>query len=388
MDLSTNNLIVLFVDDEPMIRKYFERTFGRELNVRTAGSCEEARMALAAYGNRVAVLIVDQRMPAGSGVLLLSEVKADYPHIVRLLTTAYTDIEQAIDAINHGEIWRYITKPWDIHELRMVLANAMDMYRSRVYEQALLAERRRSMLMVASHMAHEMRTPLQTIQSTALGIEHYLPTLLEGHGWAIRHGADLKPVTKQQRQMLEKSANSVKRVVNRASAIIDLLLANAGAHRIDPSLFEPCAIADCVAIALEDFPFKGGERDMVNWAHEPEFHFNGTVSLMVLILHNLLRNALQAVETAGRGEVCIWTSVYQDRNALHIKDTGTGIPPERLPRIFDDFASFSNGRGSAGIGLGFCREVMTSFGGHIDCHSEKDRYTQFDLWLPLADDQG
>lgn len=387
MSLSTDNLIVLFVDDEPMIRKYFERIFSRDLNVRTAGSCEEALAALASYGDHVAVLITDQRMPKGDGVLLLSEAKANYPHIVRLLTTAYTDIDQAIAAINQGEIWHYVTKPWEIEELRRILATAMDVYRSRAYEQALLTEHRRGMLMAAGHMAHEMRTPLLTIQSAALGIEQHLSTLLDGYDWALRHGADLKPITKRHRHVLEESTHSIKRVVNRANGVIDLLLSNAGAYRIDSTVFEPCSIVDCVAIAMEDFPFVDGERDVVSFTHEPGFHFHGSVNLMVLILHNLLRNALRAIAMAGRGGVCIWTGEYQGRNVLHIKDTGTGIPAEQLPRIFDDFASFSTHHGSAGIGLGFCRKVMTSFGGHIDCHSEEGRYTQFDLLLPMTDDQ-
>jgi len=387
MSLPISNPIVLFVDDEPLIRKYFERTFGRELNVRTANDYTEARAALARYGDRVAVLITDQRMPGGDGVLLLSEAKEEYPHVVRLLTTAYTDIDQAIAAVNQGEIWRYITKPWHIGKLRADLAAAMDLYHTRAYELALLAERRRGMLMVASHMAHEMRTPLKAIQSAALGIEKYLPTLLEGYAWAMQHGADLEPVTERHRQVLKKSTGSVNRVVNRANAVIDLLLANAGAYRINPALFEPCAISHCVTVALEDFPFTDSERSVTRWTSGPDFHFNGTVNLMVLVLHNLLRNALRAVAAAGSGEVCIWTTTRENRNVLHIKDTGTGIAPEQLPRIFDDFASFSNDQSSAGIGLGFCRKVMTSFGGQIHCRSKLNQYTQFDLWLPIAYDR-
>lgn len=388
MSLPFSDPIVLFVDDEPLMRKYFERVFGRDMNVKTAGSYEEARTVLAHYGERVAVLITDQRMPAGDGVLLLSKVRAEYPHVVRLLTTAYTDIEEAIAAVNQGEIWRYIAKPWDLEDLRTVLGSAMEVYRAQAYEQALLLERRRGMLMVASHMAHEMRTPLRAIHSAARGIEQYLPKLLEGHDWAVRGGADIQPVTKRHRQILAEATTSVQRVVNRANAVIDLLLANAGAYRIDPMLFEPCAITDCVAMALQDFPFTELERDAVSWEGGPAFDFKGSVNLMVLVLHNLLRNALRAVEGAGRGGVCIWTDAQQHTNGLHIKDTGTGIAPDLLPRIFDDFTSFSDDHRSAGIGLGFCRKVMTSFGGDIQCHSEQNHYTQFDLWLPIIHAQG
>ncbi len=387
MNLPSGDSIVLFVDDEPLIRKYFARTFGRELNVKTASSGEEARAALATYGDKVAVLITDQRMPASDGVSLLSHAKGDYPLVVRLLTTAYSDIDDAVAAVNQGEIWRYISKPWDLEELRSTLTQAMEVHRTRAHEQALLSERRRGMLLVASHIAHEMRTPLRSIHSAALGLEKYLPLLLEGHDWAIRNGADIEAITKRHQQILEESTTTVKRVVNRANTIIDLLLANAGAYRIDPTLFVPCSIVECVSIALEDFPFTDAERETVGWAGGPEFDFNGTVNLMVLILHNLLKNALRAVAAADRGDIHIWTEVHKDKNLLCIKDTGTGIGPELLPRIFDDFASFASDHGSAGVGLGFCRKVMMSFGGHIHCHSEVNRYTQFDLWLPVIDNQ-
>src|SRR5699024_4724001 len=185
--------------------------------------------------------------------------KSNYPHVVRLLTTAYADVDEAIDAVNEGEIWRYITKPWDMPDLHAVLAAAVDVYRTHAYEQALLAERRRGMLLVAGHIAHEMRTPLQSIQSAALGIEQYLPRLIEGHDWAIRHGADLQPISNRHRQALGRSTRSVQRVVNRANSVIDLLLGNAGAYRIDPAAFEHCGINECVTIALEDFPFTAAE---------------------------------------------------------------------------------------------------------------------------------
>lgn len=387
MTLPTDDPILLFVDDEPLIRKYFKRSFGENFNVLAVGSSDEACAALKARGEHVGVLITDQRMPGGDGVSLLRKTKTDYPHIVRLLTTAYADVDEAIDAVNEGEIWRYVTKPWDVPELHSLLLAAVDVYRRNAFDQALLAERRRGMLLVASHIAHEMRTPLQSVESAALGIEQYLPTLLEGYDWAMQHGADIKPISNRRRQVLERSTRTMQRVVNRANSTIDLLLGNAGAYCIDPASFVPCRMVDCVTVALEDFPFTATQRDRVNWAHGPDFPFSGSVDLMVLVLHNLLRNALRAVTAADRGEIDIWTEHHDKENALHIKDTGTGIAAEQLPRVFDDFASFANDQSSAGVGLGFCRKVITSFDGRIDCHSEKDRYTQFDLWLPTPTQQ-
>lgn len=374
--------IILFVDDEQLARKYFERAFGREMNVRTAASADEARGLLHRYAEEVAVLMTDQRMPAGDGVALLSEVKDSYPHIVRLLTTAYTDIEDAVAAVNRGEVWRYITKPWKLEDLRTELNAAMELFRFRAYEQALLRERRRSMLLVASHIAHEMRTPLRSIRSAAGGIDRYLPRLLEGHDWAVRAGAEVEPLTDQHRHALEGAVASVQRVVDRANSVIDVLLANCGVQSIDAAAFESCSMHECVEIALQDFPFTEREGQSVYWDGGPDFRFHGSTNLMVFVLHNLLRNALRAIAAAGHGTVNLWTDTQGDVNGFHIKDTGTGIDTEVLPKIFDDFTSFADDQRGVGIGLGFCRRVLTSFGGHIECHSEKNVYTQFDLWLP------
>ncbi|MDN5849027.1 MAG: response regulator, partial [Nitrococcus sp.] len=84
-------LAVLFVDDEAKALKYFTRCFQQQFSVLTAGSGAEARDVLTQRGGGIAVLLTDQRMPGSDGISLLSDTKEQYPHIVRLLTTAYTD---------------------------------------------------------------------------------------------------------------------------------------------------------------------------------------------------------------------------------------------------------------------------------------------------------
>lgn len=376
--------MVLYVDDEARARKYFQRLFGSEFHVLTAGGCAEALDVLARRGEDVALLMTDQRMPAGDGVSLLSEVREHYPHIVRLLTTAYADIDDAIAAVNRGEVWRYITKPWNLETLRVELLEALELCRERQHERELLRERRRSMLSVASHIAHEMRTPLLAIRSASSGIERYLPRLLEGYRRAVQAGAPLEPIRERHVAVLEDAAGGIQRIVDRASSVIDLLLVNCGGKTIDPTSFSRCDIRDCVAEALTDYPFQGPERDLVHWDGEAGFIFHGSRPLMVFVLHNLLRNALRAVAAAGRreGRIRIWLTAHERENVLCMEDNGTGIPAEVLPSIFDDFASYSGGNGGIGIGLGFCARVMESFGGRIDCESEPGCYTRFNLWFP------
>lgn len=123
---------ILFVDDEEKSRKYFRRFFEREFQILTAAGVSEASAILEQRSDEIAVLVSDQRMPERRGIELLKEVCSTYPEIVRLLTTAFTDMDEAIEAVNSGEIFRYIIKPWDLEVLHKSLHDAMNLYLSSV----------------------------------------------------------------------------------------------------------------------------------------------------------------------------------------------------------------------------------------------------------------
>lgn len=118
---------ILYVDDEAIALKYFERLVGPLAPVLTAISVQEGRAMLSVHGAEIAVLVCDQRMPGERGNELLRHARQHYPHIVRMLTTAYSEIGEAIDAINTGEIYRYIAKPWELEGLRADLKNALEL---------------------------------------------------------------------------------------------------------------------------------------------------------------------------------------------------------------------------------------------------------------------
>jgi len=116
---------VLFVDDEVNILKALQRLLRSEdMNVLCASRGEEALAML--DENEVQVVVSDQRMPEMRGVDLLSRVRERWPDVVRMMLTGYTEMDVAVDAINHGEIYRLITKPWNDDELRATIRQAFD----------------------------------------------------------------------------------------------------------------------------------------------------------------------------------------------------------------------------------------------------------------------
>ncbi|MCW8196064.1 response regulator [Proteobacteria bacterium 005FR1] len=132
---------ILFVDDEEKALKYFSKAVGGRYPVLTAADVDSAEEILKDKSKQIAVVISDQRMPGKNGVELLKKVRASYPGIVRMLTTAYSDLNDAIDAINRGEIYRYIQKPWKVESLQAEVKGAMDYFYLQRERDLLLAEK-------------------------------------------------------------------------------------------------------------------------------------------------------------------------------------------------------------------------------------------------------
>jgi len=136
-----------------------------------------------------------------------------------------------------------------------------------------------------------------------------------------------------------------------------------------------------VAEALETYPFAAGERDRVSVSVAGDFEFHGSNSLFVYVLFNLLKNSLYALKAAGKGDIAIAIAAGETRNTLTFTDTGSGIPAATVPRIFDAFFTTKKSAG-AGIGLAFCRRVIRSFGGRMQCESVEGQWTRFSLEFP------
>jgi two-component system probable response regulator PhcQ len=133
--------VILFVDDEATAVKYFQRAIGSLAPVVTAGSVEEGKRMLDAHAGTLRVLVSDQRMPGAYGNELLHYAKARYPDMVRILTTAYSELEHTVEAVNQGQIHRYLQKPWEISALRMELKQALDLANLRTEHAQLLRDK-------------------------------------------------------------------------------------------------------------------------------------------------------------------------------------------------------------------------------------------------------
>lgn len=130
---------ILYIDDEEKALKYFRMAFAEKFEIFTASSGREGLEVLKKESARIGVVISDQRMPEMLGAEVLGIVRDQYPSIVRIITTAYSDLESAIQAVNKGYIYQYVVKPWEIRDLGMVLQRAADYFQVLTERNELLA---------------------------------------------------------------------------------------------------------------------------------------------------------------------------------------------------------------------------------------------------------
>ena len=124
--MSTTQATVLVVDDEPRSLETLRRTLEEDFEVLTAESAEEAEKLLETEW--VQVILCDQRMPGESGVDFLSRVRDQWPEVVRIIISGYTDAGDLVGAINNAGIYQYISKPWHPEKLLLKLRNAVDLF--------------------------------------------------------------------------------------------------------------------------------------------------------------------------------------------------------------------------------------------------------------------
>jgi len=142
---------VLYVDDELHNLNSFKAGFRRVFNVYTAESAMEGRKILETVED-IHVVITDQRMPVMTGIEFLESIIPDFPDPIRILLTGYADINAVIDAINRGQVYKYIQKPWMDEDLRINIEKAFEIYSLRkenreLTQQLILANKQLEFLL-------------------------------------------------------------------------------------------------------------------------------------------------------------------------------------------------------------------------------------------------
>jgi two-component system CAI-1 autoinducer sensor kinase/phosphatase CqsS len=143
-----------------------------------------------------------------------------------------------------------------------------------------------------------------------------------------------------------------------------------------------------VVNAIGRYPFESEhQRALVSIDLRANYDVAGNEDLCMMVLFNLLKNALRAIARARKGNIKLVTESTAGENRLIIHDTGCGIPANELSRIFHRFHSYPSNAGT-GIGLAFVRETLDAWDAEITCHSKEHVYTEFVIRFPVVASHG
>jgi signal transduction histidine kinase len=369
---------ILFVDDEDLALETVRNQFKRHFTVHLAHSGEEALNLL--KQNPVAVVIADQRMPRMNGVELLQRVRQDHPETVRMLITAYTDMEVVVEAINAGNVYRYISKPYNEDELRHAIQDGIEKVyllkeRERLYQEQVETMRRLSRAnrltavgTLAASLAHEINNPLTAI-TTFLQM---LPEKLQD--------------PERDRHYFEQFHKVVLEETGRIHRLVVQLLRFSKTPEMEELNLETTdlneVIRDMATLLETEAQRKGLEfrlelaSDLPNGRLDPE-----RIKQVVL---NLTLNAIQATKD---GHVLIRSCIMKDDHGrpaigFSVVDTGPGIPKEIQEHLFSPFFSTRAEEGT-GLGLITSRRIVERHHGTITVQSEPGHGAAFTVCLPL-----
>ncbi|MBN1928395.1 MAG: hybrid sensor histidine kinase/response regulator [Chlorobiaceae bacterium] len=243
-------------------------------------------------------------------------------------------------------------------------------------EQKKAEEKYRALEALAGSIAHEMRNPLTQIQHNIEEIQIQFNHSLSESDSALLPESFFATVNKR--------IKNAQMAVNRGLHVITMTLGNFRNTDLSQNNLSCISASTITRKAVEEYGYASeAEKMMIVFEPEEDFIFLGEEDNYILVLYNLLVNALQFLHSVPEGRIVISLKKGQTVNTIFVRDNGPGISPEILPRIFEPFFTVGK-KGGTGLGLAFCKRVMQSFNGDITCKSEKGKYTEFALEFPVV----
>jgi two-component system NtrC family sensor kinase len=372
---------VLYVDDEAINLRVFEVNFKQHFRILTAGSGAAALEIMESGQHDIAVVLADQRMPQMTGVELLEKARGLVPDAYRIMITAYTDLTAVMEAINRGQIARYVVKPWNKEELKLVLDDALRIYglqaklrnvESRMLKSAHLV----AMGQVSAGIAHELANPLTYVTQNLSTLRRDMATVCEqvGRGLPADSAPQVNQILEDLPHLLDDLDSGVKHIRQIALAV------RAQARGVDADA--AADVKDVVQFVVKMSSLEARGRAKVI-AEGPSLVAKiGTVSLTQVLL-NLVVNAAQAMEGLGRrGRIEVRWESTPAGVSVKVIDDGVGIAPENLEKVFEPMFTTKPVGVGTGLGLPICRELVRAAGGDVRLTSKVGEGTTVEVLIP------
>ena len=386
---------ILYVDDERNNIIVFKNTFFRHYNIFTALSGEEGLEII--KNNEIHLVITDQKMAGMSGVEFLENVVESHPDTIRMILTAFSDIDFIMRAINTCGIYQYILKPWDSRELKIIIDNALESYElkrnnerlirdlrdandrleEKVKERTAALDEKNEILKKTNEIkdklftiiSHDLRVPMASLKVLMEVLVHAQDNI-SGDDFK-RYSGKVQTYIQNVMDLLDNLLNwSLSQLGNKKTEIKELALQPIIEKNV--KLIQIAALRKNIDIEVADI--------------EKDFKVKGDVNMLNLIFRNLLSNAIKFTPDKG----CVNLTVEKvDRSArIGIADTGIGISDDQLTKLFEP-GYFNTNPGTAhekgtGIGLKLCKEFIEKQKGQLEVQTGVNRGSVFYFTLPLA----
>src|SRR6266550_1955236 len=376
---------ILYVDDEEKSLKYFAKAFEDQFQILTAANAQDGLKLLEAHKDEIGVLMTDQRMPGEKGVWLLEKARQLRPRIIRILATAYSDMEAAIAAVNTGAIYKYVTKPWDPPQLENTLKRGLEFFmvqnerdqllreKMSVLHNMMIADRIVSLGLLAAGLSHHIRNSLVAVK-TFLDLA---PAKLQEEKVDVdelRNPDFWKEYYQNVQSQVEKINNLLKDLWSASESPSFQFADRVRLHEV---------IGRTIAGLQANMAAKRISVD--NQVSDTLPELNVDLLKFQRLFDLLLKDELASLPAGSRITI---TAESLDSGAkpeiqVQISDNGPGLPQEALRVLFDPFVVRADTPAEYGIHLMACFFIVYHHGGKIEARSRAGQGTTFDLRLPL-----
>ncbi|MCS7338006.1 MAG: hybrid sensor histidine kinase/response regulator [Verrucomicrobiae bacterium] len=377
---------VLYVDDEEKSLTSFRRAFGDTFRIFTATTAQEGFSILQQHKDEIGVLMTDQRMPGEKGVWLLERARQLRPKIIRILVTAYSDIDAAIAAVNTGAIYKYVTKPWDPPQLEQTLKRGLEFFMVQRERDQLFKEKMSVLrnMMIADRMV--------SLGLLAAGLSHHIRNALV----AVKTFLDLAPAKLQEENLdLDSLRNpdfwkeyyqNVQRQISKINALLNELWSATEPPRFYfNDMVNVRKVVEGVVSKLRD-ALGAKCIEVVNQIPEDLPPLKVDLPKFERLFELLLKDELVSLPPHTR--VTLTARAARDELdgaeevRIEVSDNGPGMPKEAVRLLFDPFVLRTDSPMEYGINLMACYFIAYHHGGTIDASSEPGRGTTFILRFP------
>lgn len=390
---------ILCVDDEISIINILTRGLSDQFEVYSALNGPQGLELLKQHPD-IVVILSDQKMLGMNGIEFLIESQKINPDPIRIMITAYPELQLVMDSINRGHVYQFILKPFDMESLRVMTMRAVEHYHAlkafeRAYnelqaaqEQLIRSERMSALGRLMSSISHELGAPISNINQAAILAQmewDQLQALIQDF-CSLRHESDIaqfhQKYSNEQIHRLMNDFEGIIRTVKSASQYTKEIIQDLrGVSRMDDSEWMQVDIHPIIERSLHLMQTK--------YKYQIEFHTDfsrcpliiGLSGPLTQVFLNLIQNAAQAIPDKGH----IWISTRSDEDYVHvhIRDNGTGIAPEHKEKIFQFGFTTKGPEEGTGLGLTIVTGIIEKHHGKISFTSELGKGTEFIVSLPV-----